>query len=487
MTGMPDASPSSPDWSAPSSGDGVGVAVDASSDGDRRRALELEKLELETAQLRHSLSHGEQRWERVQAYGAAAGIISTAVAVASLCWTLISTNQSRAEERYAQAVAELTDTSPQRRLAGTAALRNYLSTSAPDRQSAILQSLITSLAVEDNAVVRSAIVDVITSDQPTIKPSSYSAALQTAVVHSRAFVQSEDLDPFKSDSDDFVKGLGSQRMREVGALIPQLLRKGARTVDLSGIYCRECDFSGLDLSGTSFDRALLPGSDFTHATLRRAGFRLAWLRSVSFEGAVLADSIFSSSATNAVNQYHMSVAKYASTGSANRSNMFPDFTCADLRSADLRGLVTWAIVPDAMTEVKLGGSAFAFANLSNTRLSGSFITYITGGPFPAAPVSAWAFVTPRARVTPELSEQGWKKQYYAVVGAAHERATFVRADFFQSFFWLGFLFERSNWSEARFESPVLGELFRELIRNAQTFPTQYAADYCSHIRPIRAR
>ena len=119
-----------------------------------------------------------------------------------------------------------------------------------------------------------------------------------------------------------------RRVRQLTVLsraISLLISQGARANDFSWIYCESCDFRPLKMIGkANFSHAILPDAHFDNMILRGADFRESHFSSTQFTGANLVGADFSHESEND-----------GDYGDAKP----PVFACADLRSANLDGLL----------------------------------------------------------------------------------------------------------------------------------------------------
>jgi uncharacterized protein YjbI with pentapeptide repeats len=285
---------------------------------------------------------------------------------------------SRDDERFDKAVARLGGSSAPERLAGVAGLALYLSPQQRQRHRATLSFLVNALAVEQDPTVRRELLDTLSRLTPSVV-SQYDldGALERLRDRNRglyAWRRGMFVDKLvhgtaqltDSGNDETAVGQASEEdlapLRATATAITALIRNGARTKDLSNVYCVRCDFTGktwemmnpnfatvadfahaadtLDLSGTDFDGAILRGSNFIGVDLHGASFDSADLINVNFAGADLAGAKFTDYGHRDYAAASMEAAGHAYPPS------FPDFTCANLSGADFTGSVFFGIYGD---------------------------------------------------------------------------------------------------------------------------------------------
>lgn len=121
-----------------------------------------------------------------------------------------------------------------------------------------------------------------------------------------------------------------------------LIRKGALSHDLSGVYLGASDLRGLDLSGINFDDGILVGTNFTEATLVGDSFIGANLAGTKFIRADLRNAKFTSSEEMGRFGRHRDyidrqMRGWPATGPIKYGLGMPKFDCSDLRGADFKG------------------------------------------------------------------------------------------------------------------------------------------------------
>ena len=285
--------------------------------------------------------------------------------------------KSRDDQRFDQAVARLGSPAPTVRLSGVAGLGLYLQPQEKARQRATLRYIANALALEQDPTVRGELIDTLSHLRPPkISQDDLNDTLETLRDRNRAlyarqrgiFVEKLIHGATKLDdpgNDETYLGQLSQEdlapLRATATAITALIRNGARTKDLSHIYCAACDFTGktwemmnpnfpkvadfananaadtLDLSRTDFTGAILRYSNFIGVDLHGASFDSADLVNVNFAGADLTNAKFTDYAHS---DYFM---LFMETAGHDYPPYFPDFTCADLSGADFTGSVFFGI------------------------------------------------------------------------------------------------------------------------------------------------
>jgi uncharacterized protein YjbI with pentapeptide repeats len=314
-----------------------------------------------------------------------AKVVVGAITIFSLIGTFLlglkqidEARQSRDDQRFDQAVARLSGSTATERLAGVAGLGLYLEPQQKAWHRATLRFLMNALALEQDPTVRGELLDSVSNLRPpSISQDDLNDALQTLRDRNRAlYARQRGLYADKiihgtahlTDPGDDETGVGQASdedlapLRATATAITALVRNGARSKDLSNIYCVRCDFTGktwemtnpnfptvadfahatdtLDLSGTDFEGAILKGSNFIGVDLHGASFDSADLLNVNFAGADLAGAKFTD-----YGHHDYAAASMEATGHAYPPS-FPDFTCADLSGADFTGSVFFGIYGD---------------------------------------------------------------------------------------------------------------------------------------------
>jgi uncharacterized protein YjbI with pentapeptide repeats len=169
------------------------------------------------------------------------------------------------------------------------------------------------------------------------------------------------------------------RALSVAAAIAALVRSGARA-SLSGAYLSGIDLSNLDLQSVRFDESILAWTDLSRAKLNNASFKDADLEGAQFLNAKLvnADITVTLDRGPRTRQFnYMEEQIYRSKRMANaigRRNLYwlqgPNFTCADMRGANLAGHPIVPMYPNALAETfQLISASFRRANIAGAQFS----------------------------------------------------------------------------------------------------------------------
>lgn len=366
---------------------------------DAEDVLRKRKLALETQVL------GQQVKWRIEIFKAVTG----PVAIAALGVTIFlgisqlrEARQSRDDERFDRAVARLAGSTATERLSGVAGLGLYLEPQQKARHRATLRFLVNALAVEQDPTVRGELLDRLSQLTPTqVSQNDLNDALERLRDRNRSLyarqraifveklMQGSALLTDKGNDETYIghaSGEDLAPLRATAAAITALVRNGAKTKDLSKIYCVGCDFTGkvweminpdfakvadfahadaastLDLSGTDFHGAILRDSNFIGMDLQGASFDSADLIHVNFAGADLAGAKFTDYGHSEYFTTSMVMAGYS------YPPPFPDFTCADLSNADFTGSVFFGIYSDRPNVLNAAYPILQRANLSNAKL-----------------------------------------------------------------------------------------------------------------------
>jgi uncharacterized protein YjbI with pentapeptide repeats len=249
------------------------------------------------------------------------GIAAIAGAVIALL-QLAQLAASRDDDRFDRAVSRIGSDRPGERLAGVSGLQLFLNPKhVPGlqwllnrkhvfRQRATLLFLVNAAAVEPDDTVRGAILDTFSSlGQYGVSQGALDETLRTARDRNRGILEvfqarfrerldEDDRALFEKGNDEVWLGKLSRAERApltaTAAIIAALIRGGAHTENLSGLYCVSCDFSAeastVDLSGCNFDRSYLRDASFRKVKLQRASFDASYLMRTDFTNADLREA-----------------------------------------------------------------------------------------------------------------------------------------------------------------------------------------------------
>jgi len=335
--------------------------------------------------------------------------------------------QSRDDQRFDQAVARLGGSTAAERLAGVAGLELYLGPQEKPRHRPALHFLVNALAVEQDATVRGELLDNLSRLRPSLfSRDDLNDTLETLRDRNRSLYARQTAlfgekiangtAKFTDAGDETGLGRASQDdlgpLRATATAITALTRSGARTKDLSRIYCANCDLTGktwemgnpdfakvadfahqsptdtLDLSATNFDGAVLRYSNFIGVNLHGASFDSADLINVNFAGADLREAKFTDYGHRDYFLGSMVAAGH------DYAPYYPDFTCADLSGADFTGLPFFGIYGNHSADAAY--PILYKANLANAKLGR--IWFFTASqvppnynPTPAEAISSYLF------------------------------------------------------------------------------------------------
>ena len=415
---------------------------------DAEAELRKKKLELETKVLAQQL---QPRYWKLELAKVIVGSLTIAGIVSTLVLGLLQlsrTRQSNDDERFDKAVTRLASSDPTERLAGVVGLGLYLEPRQRQRHRATLRFLVNALAVEQDSVVRGELLDrlsQLTLNQ--VSQEDLNDALERlrdrnrglyargrAAFFDKLMQRTEEL-AGKGHDETYIGHLPPEDLaplRVTAAAIVAVVKNGARTKDLSSIYCAECDFSGktwdmskpdfakvsdfahadsvLDLSDTDFHGAILRRANFLGLRLERASFESADVMGANFAGADLAEAKFTDFGRS---QYPI---QGILTSGHLWGAMFPDFTCADLSGADFSGSSLFGIYegsPNPMYAILHN------ANLTNTKLGQ--MTVLTASrvppnynPTPPEKVSTFLFEGYKQVESTKPDIQDWDEQFNVV-------------------------------------------------------------------------
>lgn len=374
-----DATPGAPGPVAQAPADHPPAAVKAKPPADSRedrsadpekQALEIRKLSLEVK----ALTFKQSLWGRV------VELLHNSVpvlAILGLVWTVfVGLNQQEAQRmdaesaRFERAYTKLGSRMASERATGVAQASSLLHLAGGARDKDILTALANQLSLDEDAAVRSAILNVFWNLDKATGQDALDAALKTIIDLHRVIVQSSGVTPFElATAQPDLRGIyfvPSQADAQAGATaidpgalhetfvrlaslktaLLSVLKAGGRTQTMDHIYCPECDFAelGIDLSGVSFQDAILPGSRWSRLRLAHASFRNAVVERADFTGAQLEGADFSNDEYNITRQEYVSAYALRHIHPASRPELHqykfntgaPTFVCADLRNANFQ-------------------------------------------------------------------------------------------------------------------------------------------------------
>jgi uncharacterized protein YjbI with pentapeptide repeats len=347
---------------------------------EERRDLALaRKAELECDQLERQLAPAHQRREDLRVWAGASGLVLAAIAMVGGLLSIFNwfhqankERELRAEERLDRALQALADTRPTQRLSAVVSLEFFLQSSEVERKPRALLSLTSTLALEDAAPVRNAILTALQDLESSRDLDALDRATQSLVQLNRGLAQEGDVWRTRPASvytlNDEWPSWG--KLQATADAIALLLSKGARIRDFSATYLAKVAFVGLDLSGAKFDDAILAWSDFTGAMLVAASFNGADLELTSFRSADLRKALLTLTETRPYSRLSWNYAERQLTRTEHDPLVRgPDFSCADLRGADFTGHPLLALVPDRISGPIGILPQFSGANLKDANFS----------------------------------------------------------------------------------------------------------------------
>ena len=410
------------------------LLLQSSEDTDHK----TEKLALEVKLLRRQLTFS---WTLLEILKSVAGTI----AILAFLWTVFNglkqlehSTKEEVSARFERAFTKIGSTNSQERATGVSQLSELLMTncSSPPsrwglsrvanlaggptestdngaRQREVMSALINQLALEKDAVIRGAILGAISRIDPKrLCWGVLNDALNTTVAHNRSVIDGSDLsrlhlslsiksqrhrflvpsptahkwtdtiyDIYQLASDSEQHSL--EILGSLSAVITELLAKGARTSDLSGIYCPRCDFASTksDLTAVDFSHALLEGANFRGVPLSKANFTEAFIPGTDFREADLRSANFTAKSDRS----DFMADFVAGTGFQIKGfkdeqyvepqrDLAPFFDCADMRDATLSGAAFFLVEkPTAANGIGKAkwqgfGPTFGDANLAHANL-----------------------------------------------------------------------------------------------------------------------
>jgi uncharacterized protein YjbI with pentapeptide repeats len=279
------------------------------------------KTELESKLLEQQLSKPFEVREWLKALTGLAAI----AALLAAFFQLQQNYYQRAEDRLERAIARLASSNMSERLAGLSTLRIVLDEGPSSQRRIALSALANSVAAESEPIVSGAILDLLKYTDT----ESQDGVLEELANGSRGLLSlAMKKEPRQAYADWVVDHGDYGRLHNIERAIVGFLHRGARTNDLTGIYCVECNFEGLNLRGVDFSGAVLNNSSFAHSMLARSSFEHAVLLAANFTSADLRHAKFTLEPQNTA---------FAADSITNGGEMAwgPDFSCANLENADV--------------------------------------------------------------------------------------------------------------------------------------------------------
>lgn len=316
---------------------GSGVSLD-----DQLKAAQIAHVEAQRLNIDHQLSQGSIRTERLKAWASILGGLTAIVGLCALLWSIWQgilqlrlQEADRLDSQIQTTLAGITDERVSRRLAAAATLAFVLQKSE-QRRVEFLTGAGSLLATERDPIVRSAILRLYSTLISIETPEqALSGALSSLAEASRSLVISGELREkhawlYGSINDDTVES----RAQSVARAIVLLLRRGARSENLTEIYCAHCDFSGLSLPKVDLSHAIVAFANFAKADLSGARLDGADMEGTSFERARLVGASVRYGSWRGIDGD-----SYAERRLARNLGSFsgPSFACADLSRADFDG------------------------------------------------------------------------------------------------------------------------------------------------------
>lgn len=366
---------------------------------DRLKAASIRKTELEIKVLEEQLTPNYKRRETLKAIAAASGFVIALVAVfggilSVLKWIDEQANSRklRVEERLDHTLTLLSEGKANQQVAAINSLQSFILPSADPRNIQVLVSIANALPLVETAIVRNAILSLFEGIEPALagRPA-LDAALKSLAQNSRSLVRETNLWHTRPSNlfDLEITVKQGPSLQAVARALAVLLRKGARSKDLSGLYLGRSDLSHLDLTGSNFHDSILAASDFAHSTLEGAIFDDADLESVGFKFAKLRGASFvayrrggfekqkQSDISGKPKRSYIREELDRATGDTVRAAM-PDFSCADLRNAQFAGQPLFFFVPDRLSDrVSIRLAYFHGANLEGADLANIAVVTVT--------------------------------------------------------------------------------------------------------------
>jgi len=359
--------------------------------------MEVDKLKLEIEALKYKRSFVGRAQDVIIAVGPLAALFA-------LLWTihvgLLQQEQQRLDAmsgRFERAYAKLGSQLPSERSSGVAQLSSLLHADGGSRDQEMLTALVNQLALDDNPAVSSGILNLFLHLDNQTGKAALDSALQNVVHLQNVLVQSSGLTPYELSTawrDERGRFLATPSYDPKGIRDPQpvsdsaqlslenlfalksallsLLKAGATSKEMSGIFCSRCDFGqlGVAMSGVSFRNAILNETKWDGLQMEHADFQDAILDRSTFWASNLQHANFNQEEHNQNRQLDIETNLYRYAVPTNRVEMgatdgTPNFTCADLRDATFKNYPLLARssdvpLPDATQLVRPIDSSFFY-------------------------------------------------------------------------------------------------------------------------------
>jgi uncharacterized protein YjbI with pentapeptide repeats len=330
--------------------------------------MEVDKLDLEIEALKYKRSFLGRAQDVIITVGPLAALFA-------LLWTihvgLLQQEQQRldaASGRFERAYAKLGSQLPSERSSGVAQLSSLLHADGGSRDQEMLTALVNQLALDDNPAVSSGILNLFQHLDNKTGKAGLDSALQNVVHLQNVLVQSSGLTPFELSTtwrdergrflatpsydpkglrdpqpvSDFAQ-LSLENLFALKSALLSLLKAGATTQDMSGIFCPHCDFGqlGIAMSGVSFRNAILNETKWDGLRMEHSDFQDAILDRSTFEASNLQHANFNQEEHSQNRQLDVETRVYRYAVPTNRVTLgtmdgTPNFTCADLRDATFK-------------------------------------------------------------------------------------------------------------------------------------------------------
>ena len=213
----------------------------------RKQQVELQKLIAETRLLRHQFSVGARFVEWLKAIAGMAGVLTAIIALVGLYVSISrfqaedeTTRKTQQQEQLNRSIALLADDNKAKQLAGISTLESFIRSDDPIIHKQILSVLANILAVEENKIVRDAILSSFRNmelegfDHNVLAGvlSQFAASSASLVVEGKLKRERKG-NRFGWLSPDSVEA----RAMSVSDALVLFLRTGVEFTELSGIYC----------------------------------------------------------------------------------------------------------------------------------------------------------------------------------------------------------------------------------------------------------
>lgn len=303
----------------------------------------IEKLNKEMDILDFQLSKKSRNQETIKSYASLGSIITGFLTLITIGFSVYQFNanskltlESKKEDRLSNALLNIGDTSVRKRLVGVIALRSFIKEGDSLKNSQALLSLTHSLSLENDPIIRNAILEIFHSEEiKKVDTIVLKNVLKSLINLNKEIFQREKkgLSTYmKSEIEPKLVALEAKE-RSLSSAAIDLLRQNIHQNDLSNMYLASADFAKISLVEIDFSNSNLSFSNFSNSTCYHCNFDKTNIMQTSFAHANLRKSSFVYKGDKLQANF---ITSYAS--SSRDFDVFnlegADFSFSDLRNSD---------------------------------------------------------------------------------------------------------------------------------------------------------